>query len=73
MHLHGHLGLAGLLDWLVELDRVAVDLDASGFEFLVDVDVGDGAERLAALTGGKGELRLQLGDLGGKLLASTSS
>ena len=67
---HGDFGFARLLDWLVEFDGVTVDDDASSFEFLVDVDVGDGTECLAALTGGKDEFRLELGNLGGDFLGS---
>ena len=61
-------GLAGFFDRLVELDGVAVDGDSSGFEFLMDVHVRDGAECLAALARGKGEGRFEFADLGGELL-----
>ena len=66
---HGNFSFARLLDWLVELNGVTVDDDACSFEFLVDVDVGNGTECLATLAGGKDELRLELGNLGGDFLS----
>ena len=58
-----------LPDFLIGFSSsMAWPLDAGGFEFLVDIDAGHGAECLAALAGGKGELRSDFGNTGGDFL-----
>ena len=43
---------------------MTVDDDSVGLELLVDVDAGNGPERLASLAGGQGEFRGKLGNFG---------
>jgi hypothetical protein len=64
-----HLVLAGGLDWLLQLDAVAVDADLGLlFDGLGDVDGSDRAEGFTIGTRGEGHLELEALDLTSGLL-----
>ena len=68
MHLDGDFVFAFALDRLFKLNRAAVHFHSLSGQGIVNVLVGDGAERLAALTHFKGKVYGQSVDFGGHFL-----